>query len=156
MGVLGEVSKRAKGGIGIGSGNLLADKVHPNLTDSASLVCKSVDMFGGSVEKLLIKHGKNIINEQFLLQRLANATIDIYASTCVLSRCTKSLNEGSHSAHHEELMTKVWCSEAHDRIKMNLDMLKNPTTLENFKTMSKISEGVCETVSPVQGNPLGV
>merc|ERR1719394_2116681 len=108
--VLGEVSKRAKGGLGLGSGNTLADKVHPNLTDSAALVVKSVDMFGGAVEKLLIKHGKNIINEQFLLQRLANATIDIYACTCVLSRCTKSLNEGSHSAHHEELMAKVWCS----------------------------------------------
>merc|ERR1719461_1168000 len=56
--VLGEVSKRAKGGIGIGSGNLLADKVHPNLSDSAALVCKAADMFGNSVEKLLIKHGK--------------------------------------------------------------------------------------------------
>jgi len=154
--VLGEVSKRAKGGIGIGPGNLLADKVHPNLTDSAALVCKASDMFGGAVEKLLIKHGKNIINEQFLLQRLADATIDIYASTCVLSRCTKSLNEGLESAHHEEMMTKVWCSEAFDRISNNLDMLKNPTTLDNFKTMSKISQGVCERVSAVQGNPLGV
>lgn len=113
-------------------------------------------MFGGAVEKLLIKHGKNIINEQFLLQRLADATIDIYASTCVLSRCTKSLNEGLESAHHEELMTKVWCTEAFDRISNNLDQLKNPTTLDSFKTMSKISQGVCERVSVVQGNPLGV
>jgi len=153
---LGEVSKRAKGGLGLGSGNSLADKVHPNLSDSAALVVKSIDLFGGAVEKLLIKHGKNIINEQFLLQRLANATIDIYACTCVLSRCTKSLNEGSHSAHHEELMTKVWCSEAYDRIKSNLNQIKNPNNLENFKTMADISKGVCETVSPVQGNPLGV
>lgn len=154
--VLGEVSKRAKGGLGLGSGNSLADKVHPNLSDSADLVVKSIDLFGGAVEKLLIKHGKNIINEQFLLQRLANATIDIYACTCVLSRCTKSLNEGAHSAHHEELMTKVWCSEAYDRIKSNLNMIKNPNNLENFKNMTEISKGVCETVSPVQGNPLGV
>jgi len=154
--VLGEVSKRAKGGIGIGSGNLLADKVHPNLTDSAAQVCKASDHFGGAVEKLLIKHGKNIINEQFLLQRLADATIDIYASTCVLSRCSKSLNEGLESAHHEEMMTKVWCTEAYARITNNLDQLKDTTTLDNFKTMTKISQGVCERVSVVQGNPLGV
>merc|ERR1711923_291706 len=67
--VLGEVSKRAKGGLGIGPGNSLADKVHPNLSESAALTCKAVDAFGQSVEKVLIKHGKNIINEQFILNR---------------------------------------------------------------------------------------
>jgi len=153
--VLGEVSKRAKGGLGFGPGNTLADKVHPNLVDSAAQVCKATDMFGGAVEKVLIKHGKGIINEQFLLTRLANATIDIYAMTCVLSRCTKSLNEGLESAHHEEMMTKVWCNEAIERVTKNLDEIKNPTDLENFKTMTKISEGVCDRVTPVQGNPLG-
>ena len=51
--------------------------------------------------------GKNIINEQFLLNRLAQATIDIYVTTCMVSRCTQSLNEGLPSAMHEELMTKV-------------------------------------------------
>merc|ERR1719239_1031338 len=153
--VLGEVSKRAKGGLGFGPGNTLADKVHPNLVDSAAQVCKATDMFGGAVEKVLIKHGKGIINEQFLLTRLANATIDIYAMTCVLSRCTKSLNEGLESAHHEEMMTKVWCNEAIVRVTKNLDEIKNPTDLDNFKTMTKISEGVCDRVTPVQGNPLG-
>merc|ERR1712217_466612 len=108
--------------------------VHHNLSESAALTCKAVDAFGQSVEKVLIKHGKNIINEQFILNRLANATIDIYANTCVLSRCTKSISEGLESAHQEELMT--------------------PETLENYKTMAKISEAVCSKNAPVQGNPL--
>jgi len=115
-----------------------------------------VDQFGGAVEKLLIKHGKHIVNEQFLLKRLADATIDIYACTCVLSRCSKSLNEGLDSARHEEQMTKVWCNEAASRIQDNLDMLKNPTALANFKTMAEISKGVCDSNGPMQGNPLGV
>jgi hypothetical protein len=34
--------------------------------------------------------GKSIINEQFLLNRLANASIDIYAMTCMLSRYTNT------------------------------------------------------------------
>ena len=99
--------------------------------------------------------GKGIINEQFVLNRLANATIDIYANSCVLSRCTKSLNDGVESAHHEEMLAKVWCSESYNRIMDNLNQLKNPEVLDNFKTMSKISEAVCEKVAPVQGNPLG-
>merc|ERR1719290_900201 len=154
--VLGEVSKRAKGGLGFGPANVLADKVHPNLVDSAALVCKATDMFGGSVEKLLIKHGKNIINEQFLLTRLANATIDIYAMSCVLSRCTKSLNEGLESAHHEEMMTKIWCEEAYTRIMNNLNELKDPERLSHYKNMAEISKNVCSKNGPVQGGPLGM
>merc|ERR1711892_842951 len=153
--VLGEVAKRGKGAVGIGSGNSLAEHVHPNLSESAALTCKAVDAMGQTVEKVLIKHGKGIINEQFVLNRLANATIDIYANSCVLSRCSKSLNEGIESAHHEEMMTKVWCNESYARIMDNLNQLKNPEVLDNFKTMSKISEAVCSKNAPVQGNPLG-
>merc|ERR1719430_23885 len=154
--VVGEVSKRAGHAVGFATGNHLAPHVHPNLTQSAALTCKGVDAFGAAVEAVLIKHGKGIINEQFLLNRLANATIDIYASSCVLARCTKTLNEGLESAHHEEMMTKVYCKEAFTRIMDNLAELKNPEVLENYKTMSKISEGVCSKNAPVQGNPLGV
>merc|ERR1719150_695220 len=81
--VMGEVSKRAGHAVGLASGNHLAPHVHNNLVQSAALTCKGVDAFGAAVEAVLIKHGKNIINEQFLLNRLANATIDIYASSCV-------------------------------------------------------------------------
>merc|ERR1719275_387091 len=154
--VLGEVSKRAGKTVGMGSGNHLAPHVHPNLTQSAALTCKGVDAFGAAVEAVLIKHGKNIINEQFLLNRLANATIDIYASSCVLARCTKSLNEGVESAHHEEMMTKVWCEEAYNRIINNLNELKSAERLSNYKTMSEISKNVCSKNGPVQGGPLGM
>eukprot|EP00092_Neocalanus_flemingeri_P090656 GFUD01114827.1.p1 GENE.GFUD01114827.1~~GFUD01114827.1.p1 ORF type:complete len:273 (-),score=67.04 GFUD01114827.1:162-917(-) len=153
--VMGEVAKRGKGAVGIGSGNSLAGDVHPNLSEAAALTCKAVDAMGQTVEKVLIKHGKGIINEQFVLNRLANATIDLYANSCVLARCTKSLNEGVESAHHEEMMTKVWCNESYARIMDNLNQLKNPEVLDNFKTMAKISEAVCTKVAPVQGNPLG-
>merc|ERR1712038_1984900 len=79
--VLGEVAKRGKGAIGISASNMLADSVHPNLVESASQLCNDVTMFGDAVEKLLIKHGKHIINEQFLLNRLAQSAIDIYISS---------------------------------------------------------------------------
>merc|ERR1711962_1213877 len=154
--VLGEVAKRSKTAVGIGSGNLLADQVHPNLVESASQLCNDVTMFGDAVEKLLIKHGKHIINEQFLLNRLAQSAIDIYISSCVMSRCSKSLNENLSSARHEEIMTKVYCSEASHRIALNLGALKNSTQLANFKMMSEISKNVCENESALQGNPLGL
>merc|ERR1719249_194418 len=154
--VFGEVSKRAGHAVGMSSVNHLASHVHPNLTQSAVLTCKSVDAFGAAVEAALIKHGKNIIHEQFLLNRLANATIDIYVSSCVLSRCSKSLAEGIESAHHEEMMAKVWCQESHTRVMNNLNELKNPERLSNYKSMAEISRNVCSKNGPVQGGPLGV
>merc|ERR1719432_564688 len=154
--VLGEVAKRGKGMAGLGSGNSLAEHVHPNLSESAALTCKAVDAMGQTVEKVLIKHGKGIINEQFILNRLANATIDIYASSCVLARCTKSLNEGVESVHHEEMMTKIWCEEAYTRIMNNLNELKNPERLSHYKNMAEISKNVCSKNGPVQGGPLGM
>jgi len=154
--VFGEVSKRAGHAVGMTSVNHLAPHVHPNLAESAALTCKGVDAFGAAVEAALIKHGKNIIHEQFLLNRLANATIDIYVSSCVLSRCSKSLTEGIESAHHEEMMAKVWCKEAHTRVMNNLNELKNPERLSNYKSMAEISKNVCSKNGPVQVGPLGV
>merc|ERR1712223_1111197 len=135
--VLGEVSKRGKLSLGLGAG-------------------KNTEMFGTAVEKLLIKHGKHIINEQFLLNRLAQPAIDIYVTSCMLSRCTLSLNQNLPSAMQEELMAKAFSNEANLRIAASLGALKNTTQLETFKMMSQISKNVCENSSPVQGNPLGI
>lgn len=60
---------------------------------------------------VLIKYGKSIVNEQFILNRLANATFDIYSSAVVLSRASQSLKEDSSSATHEKLLAETWTSE---------------------------------------------
>jgi len=155
--VLGEVTKRGRSAIGISSGNMLASHVHPNLVDHAGTLCANVEAFGGAIEKLLIKHGKNIIHEQFLLNRVAQASIDIYAMSCVLSRCSVSLNLGAASARHEELITKTFCDEANMRVAANLNTLRDPVQLQGFKSMVEISEAVCDNDGePISRRPLGV
>ena len=49
------MTKRGKSAIGIGRGNALADFVHPNLSEEASNVCASIDIFGASIEKVLMR-----------------------------------------------------------------------------------------------------
>ena len=56
---------------------MLGAHVHPNLVDHAGALCANVEAFGGAIEKLLIKHGKNIIHEQFLLNRIAQVQLQI-------------------------------------------------------------------------------
>ncbi len=59
------------------------------------------------IPRTLTFSGKHIINEQFLLKRIADSAIDIYAMVSMLSRCSQSLNAGVTSAMHEEVITKV-------------------------------------------------
>ncbi len=63
-------------------------KVHELLADEADLVADNIHGLAMAVEKALIEHGKAIIERQMLHERMANAAIDIYLSTAVLSRVT--------------------------------------------------------------------
>ncbi len=66
-------------------------KVHELLADEADLVADNIHGLALAVEKALIEHGKAIIDRQMLQERMANAAIDIYLSTAVLSRVTTAL-----------------------------------------------------------------
>ncbi|XP_014253099.1 very long-chain specific acyl-CoA dehydrogenase, mitochondrial [Cimex lectularius] len=154
--ILEEVTKRGLRSVGLGSTPSVAEYVHPSLTPCAAQVGRSVAQFGPAVEGLLIKFGKGIVEQQFLLNRIASSAIDIYAMVVVLSRATKSLNTNSPSAEHEALMTKVWCSEAATRVASNLGALNSSESLDNFVTLSQIAKNVCENGGFVQKNPLGL
>ena len=52
------------------------------------MVARNIHGLALAVEKALIEHGKEIIERQMLQERMANAAIDIYLSTAVLSRVT--------------------------------------------------------------------
>jgi very long chain acyl-CoA dehydrogenase len=150
-----EAQKRAGSYIGLG-GVDMTGLVEPSLTDSAKLCGESIDMFARAVESLLIKYGKRIVDEQFLLNRLADSAIDIYAMTCALSRCSRSLKANLPSADHEKLMTQTWCVEASDRVRINLRKIHSADFNENYKRMSLISKNICENHDIVQTNPIGV
>ncbi|XP_017776154.1 PREDICTED: very long-chain specific acyl-CoA dehydrogenase, mitochondrial [Nicrophorus vespilloides] len=150
-----EASKRVVRTVGLSSPPSMDYLVHKDLTPSASLVSKGIDTFGQSVESVLIKYGKNIVDEQYILNRLANAAIDIYTSAVVISRASKSLNENISTAQHEKLMAEAWCLEASERVTQNLKTISSGKNLDNFTKLSTIAKTVCENGGTVQLNPLG-
>lgn len=106
-----EASKRVVRKVGLGSPPSMEPFVHKDLTQAASELAVSIDSFGQAIEMVLIKYGKSIVNEQFILNRIANSVFDIYGSVVTLSRASRSLKEGSESAAHEKLMTEAWTLE---------------------------------------------
>ncbi|XP_057331096.1 very long-chain specific acyl-CoA dehydrogenase, mitochondrial [Microplitis mediator] len=150
-----EAAKRATKAVGLGSAPNFAHLLHPSLAESANLTSKSIESFGQTVEGLLIKYGRGIVNEQFVLNRLAQAAIDTYTSVVVLSRASKSLNDKIPSAEHESIMTKVWCTEAASRTAYNLKVVKSDKYLDTFNQLKHISRNVCESGECAQNTPLG-
>lgn len=153
--ITGEVTKRAKRKAGLGSGLTLQGTVHPDLAHSGELTVKAIEQFGVMVEELLIKHGKKIIDEQFVLWRVADCAIDLYAMVVVLSRASRSLKQGHASAQHEKMLCETWCTEAYDRIMHEVHFLKSPSSKQTFKNMRAISKAVVENGAVVPPHPLG-
>ena len=55
------------------------------------MVAENIHGLALAVEKALIEHGKGIIERQLLQERMANAAIDCYLATAVLSRATSAI-----------------------------------------------------------------
>ena len=67
------------------------ERVHEALRKEADMVEDVVHDLGLAVENLIIKHGKDVIEKQFLQERMANAAIDVFHAMAVLSRATAAL-----------------------------------------------------------------
>ncbi|XP_071765583.1 very long-chain specific acyl-CoA dehydrogenase, mitochondrial [Centroberyx gerrardi] len=151
----GEITKRAKRKAGLSTGLTLQGTVHPELAQSGELTVKAIEQFGAVIEELLIKHGKKIIDEQFVLKRVADSAIDLYAMVVVLSRASRSLSQGHSSAQHEKMLCETWCMEAHDRIMLDINTMRSGQSRQLFKNMRAISAAVVENGGVVSPHPLG-
>uniref|UniRef100_A0A182J7F3 Very long-chain specific acyl-CoA dehydrogenase, mitochondrial n=1 Tax=Anopheles atroparvus TaxID=41427 RepID=A0A182J7F3_ANOAO len=150
-----EGSRRAIRSIGYG-GTDLSGHVAAPLQGSAKQCSECIDLFGQTVESLLIKYGKKIVDEQFLLNRLADAAIDTYSMAVVLSRASRSVRKDLPSAEHEVLMTKAWCHEASDRVRVNIRKINNDSFAKNYGVMSQISKNICANNGIAHNNPLDI
>nr|XP_020655421.1 very long-chain specific acyl-CoA dehydrogenase, mitochondrial [Pogona vitticeps] len=151
-----ELGKRVRRKTGLGSGISLKSIVHPSLDSSAERTVHAIDLFGAVVEEQLLKHGKKIIDEQFVLKRIADSAIDLYAMVVVLSRASQSLEHGQATAQHEKMLCDTWCIEAHDRIVQTLTSLRSDTTRQFFKNLRGISKALVENEGVISPNPLGI
>jgi acyl-CoA dehydrogenase family protein 9 len=61
---------------------------HPALKDEAEQIATVIHDLALGVEKLLIAHGKDVIEHQFQQERMANVAIDVYLATATLSRAS--------------------------------------------------------------------
>ncbi|XP_030151981.1 very long-chain specific acyl-CoA dehydrogenase, mitochondrial isoform X2 [Lynx canadensis] len=154
--LLGEAGKQLRRRAGLGSGLSLSGVIHQELSRSGELVVQALEQFATVVEAKLIKHKKGIVNEQFVLQRLADSAIDLYTMVVVLSRASRSLSEGHPTAQHEKMLCDSWCIEAAARVRETMTALQSdPQQQELFRNFKSISTALVERGGVVTSNPLG-
>lgn len=125
FGVLSEYAiKRARlaTGINLERGNFT--KVEPRLKESAVEFEHMTKELAIAVDRVLRKHGKNIIGKQFASKRLADIMIDLFALACVISRVDTSLREkGAQAAAQEMQILEVFTHQVHRRVRENFDSI---------------------------------
>ncbi|XP_058451182.1 very long-chain specific acyl-CoA dehydrogenase, mitochondrial-like [Malaya genurostris] len=149
-----EGSRRVARTIGIQNGTDLSEYVASSLKESAQRCSECVQLFGKTMQSCLIKYGRNIQEQQFILKRLADSAIDIYGMTSVLSRATRAIERNIPSAGHEQLMTVAWCVEASERVHANLQQINSGQFIKHCDVLKRIARNVCDNGEVVQQLPL--
>jgi alkylation response protein AidB-like acyl-CoA dehydrogenase len=123
---------------GVGAESVPCDV--PALASEAAAVGKAVSLFQGAIQTLLVKHGKDIINNQYQLQRVANIAIDIYACLAVMSRMNSSVKDKVPHVEHETLLAKAVIHAALARIRDNQKQITAGGSKNGDKLLDQIAE----------------
>ena len=86
-------------------------KIHATLKKEADYFNTYAAELQNYVEKVLMKYGKNIIHQEFVLQRLANMAIQLYGIAAVLSRVNAMLDKDMNVERDVPTM-QLFCDKA--------------------------------------------
>uniref|UniRef100_A0A8D0VCC0 Complex I assembly factor ACAD9, mitochondrial n=1 Tax=Sus scrofa TaxID=9823 RepID=A0A8D0VCC0_PIG len=128
--------------------------VHPSVADGAHKLEENVYYFGRTVEMLLLRFGKTIVEEQLILKRVANVLINLYGMTAVLSRATRSIRMGLRNHDHEVLLTNIFCTEAYHQNLFTLSQLDKCSPENLDEQIKKVSQQVLEKRAYICAHPL--
>lgn len=128
--------------------------VHPSMADSAVKLEENVYDFGRTVETLLIRFGKTIVEEQMVLKRVANILINLYAMTAVLSRASRSIRSGLRNHDHEVLLANTFCTEAYYQNLFALSQLDKYSPENLDEQIKKLSQQILEKRAYICAHPL--
>jgi acyl-CoA dehydrogenase family protein 9 len=101
-------------------------KAHAELESLAEPLGDQVKRLRDTGEKLLRKHGKDIMERGFQLKRVASAAADIYAQFAVLSRVTHIYeDQGVDVSGQERYIAETFVTRAAQRVKSALDHVES-------------------------------
>ena len=108
----------------IGTKATLKPDLHPRLERNEKFFEKHVAELRAATQRAIMRHRKEIIDRQLVLERLANMAIELFATACVISRTQSILDEkGEEAAERELSLCDLFCVESGLRFRSNRVMM---------------------------------
>lgn len=112
--------RRANWATGLPAEKSSLSRAHPLLRPQADVFEDLVRSLAAMADRLLRKHGKNIIGKQFATRRMADVMIDLFVLACVISRVTAALEaKGQEGAAKELQIARVFAGQVQRRASSN-------------------------------------
>lgn len=150
FGILSEYAlKRVSYATGVGGEKKNFSKLHPRLKAYGETFADITKDLAVAADRILRKHGKNIIGKQFATKRLADIMIDTFTLGCVLSRVNSVLIEkGAHQAAKELEILEVFNGQVRRRTKGNFGKIDN----NDDEFIKSLAENACENEKYIWDN----
>lgn len=154
--IFGEGARRAAGAVGLARGPDLAPHVASSLRPGAAELGRCVAEFGRCVEAVLRRHGRGVVDEQFVLNRLAAAAIDAYTASAALSRASRAERCGLPAAECELRLAEAWLEEAVARMPRALAQARDARALAQDARLAALGRAVAARGAQLCDNPLAL
>ncbi len=123
FGVLSEYALR-RASLATGIRKSMFAKLDPRLRQHAAVFEEATKDLAIAVDRVLRKHGRNIIGKQLASKRLADAMIDMFVLACTLSRVNSSIAaSGEEKARPEIQILDVLSDDVRRRVRQNFDLV---------------------------------
>ena len=98
---------------------------HPALREWSDRFTRYVERFHRAVDSAIVKFGKRVVDRQLMLERFADAAIDLYGMLAVLSRVTSRVEAVGAAAARPELdIARIYCEDAWRGVRRNLRQIR--------------------------------
>jgi len=128
--------------------------VDSQLAAEAESLGRLITRFEVISKKLLQKYNKKIIHQQFHVKRIADAALDIYASSATLSRATAAQKHANANKGAEIKLAKIFVHDSITRITYALEQLENPAHAAQWEMMASLTEDMIEAESHLGVHPI--
>jgi acyl-CoA dehydrogenase family protein 9 len=99
-------------------------ELHPRLRAHKRFLEKHVAELHAATEAAVMRHRKKLIERQFVVERLANMAIELYARAATIARTQRLLEErGDEACAHELALCGLFCVESGRRFRQQRDLL---------------------------------
>jgi alkylation response protein AidB-like acyl-CoA dehydrogenase len=118
--------------------------VHSRLQPVVAMLSRQIHQFARKCQLALIAHREDVVNQQYVLERLGDTAMELFVSSCVYSRMMSILAHPNHDAAlaHRGLQSGIlYMKSAHRRNARRLAELRDNDDAEQTRTADAFLKG---------------